>query len=1345
MRRFSLLFSIVLCVVFFLILTGAVVRSDWSPQIAANQASSAVGTAFTYQGYLTDGGAPADGAYDFLFVLYDDEDAGSQLGPSIEEHDLPVREGFFTVDLDFERDGDTVFDGTALWLEIQVRPGENDSDPYSTLAPRQSLAPTPHAIYASRASWNGLIGVPFGFADGVDDDTTYAAGPGLVLSDTTFAISATYQLPQSCIQDQVATWSGTGWSCSDVGTGTAGWSLSGNAGTTPGPNYLGTSDDRALELRVNGQRALRLEPGADSPSFVAGYGGNSISPAAVGATVGGGGRDLATNQADGDYSTVDGGAGNTAGGYASTVGGGEGNSAGGNYAIVGGGISNTTTSNYTAIGGGQDNSTSAVGATVSGGQGNEASGAYGGVSSGAVNSAAANFAAVGGGYYNAVGGAYGTVAGGGPSDLGNPTTSNNQVYDDYGVVSGGGGNVAGSDDGDPAASVAATVGGGIDNAAGATYATIGGGHGNSASSDGATVGGGDGNSATNQYATVAGGTFNSAGGANATVAGGKLNVAGQRSATVGGGESNIATGAFATIGGGSGNQVAGNYGAIPGGVNNYVGANYGFAAGFQARAEHEGSFVWSDSTPDIFVSTGPDQFLIQAAGGVGIGTNAAIPTRTLTVGGSATILGEGRLAARGVVTGTDEFDFAKGLQEPSAIDSAGNYIYVTAGATNTLTIIDVSDPDHPRPINYTTSDLHQPIDVQVAGGLAFVASELSNRLVIIDVSDPSNLRSIGSSDRLLAKPQAVHVVGNHAYVASHGENGTGLHDGLAIFDVSDPTEPLNRDFADANLEGTSDVFVAGDYAYVASQDNDRLVSFDISDPDNIVAKGYVSDFLVAPTAVQVRGNYAYVLGGGSHNLIAYDIRVPDSMAYVGQASTSLRQPESFYLAGDDAYVAFAGEPGTGAHSGLVVFDVSDPAAIQVLSVIDMSDSQPSPEKPVAIAGSGRHVYVANEAHHSVTIYDVNHLAAPAVTAGVVRADTLESLGDTQVNNNLSVGNGLNVGPGGTLIEGQLSVAGRDDNYILGNLSLGAAGLVHSDTEKTQVMYPTQQLDVHGDARFRVNDNHSLMMASPPTKGAFFDFTSNTFGAYYTPTARIEFFVPDPFTGTTHTTEVKILTQSASDDQVRGRVTIGEEIVFHHVDPAEPDPELNLRTTITLTKNGHVLPGADAAYTLGDEDDRWAAVFAANGTIQTSDGRWKENVSDLEAGLNEIRRLRPVTFNWIGNPEDGQHYGLIAQELAEVLPEIVAGGGDAGQPLGMNYAEMVPVLVNAVQEQQAQIESQADQIASLEARLSALEKGRDGPGMGPALGAGSNLFWLGGMVFLVVIAAVGGRRRLGGRS
>jgi len=175
----------------------------------------------------------------------------------------------------------------------------------------------------------------------------------------------------------------------------------------------------------------------------------------------------------------------------------------------------------------------------------------------------------------------------------------------------------------------------------------------------------------------------------------------------------------------------------------------------------------------------------------------------------------------------------------------------------------------------------------------------------------------------------------------------------------------------------------------------------------------------------------------------------------------------------------------------------------------------------------------------------------------------------------------------------------------------------------------------------------------------------------------------------------------------------------------------------------VLPGFDNSYSLGDSNNRWAAVYAADGIIQTSDSRWKENILDLDVGLEEVKRLRPVTFSWIDDPDGGSHYGLVAQEVAEVLPAIVRGG-EAKQPLGLNYAEVLPILVSAVQEQQTQIDHQADQIAALRARLTDLENERDGPAKGPALSSHSDIFWLVGLAFLTTLV-VFGRRRYGGRS
>ncbi|MHC4066263.1 MAG: hypothetical protein ACYSUI_17440, partial [Planctomycetota bacterium] len=86
---------------------------------ALNAQPYEVGTGFTYQGRLMDGGIPADGDYDFEFALYDDPGGTSPAAGPISFDDWPVSNGLFTIELDF---GSDVFTGDARWLEMGVRP-----------------------------------------------------------------------------------------------------------------------------------------------------------------------------------------------------------------------------------------------------------------------------------------------------------------------------------------------------------------------------------------------------------------------------------------------------------------------------------------------------------------------------------------------------------------------------------------------------------------------------------------------------------------------------------------------------------------------------------------------------------------------------------------------------------------------------------------------------------------------------------------------------------------------------------------------------------------------------------------------------------------------------------------------------------------------------------------------------------------------------------------------------------------------------------------------------------------------------------------------------------------------
>ncbi len=103
-----------------------------------------LGTAFTYQGRLIDGGAAANGAYDLQFSLYDLPSAGSQTGGALIKENVPVVNGLFTVELDF---GPGIFTGNALWLSMGVRPGSSTGT-FATLPVRQALTPAPTSQYS---------------------------------------------------------------------------------------------------------------------------------------------------------------------------------------------------------------------------------------------------------------------------------------------------------------------------------------------------------------------------------------------------------------------------------------------------------------------------------------------------------------------------------------------------------------------------------------------------------------------------------------------------------------------------------------------------------------------------------------------------------------------------------------------------------------------------------------------------------------------------------------------------------------------------------------------------------------------------------------------------------------------------------------------------------------------------------------------------------------------------------------------------------------------------------------------------------------------------------------------
>jgi FtsZ-binding cell division protein ZapB len=382
------------------------------------------------------------------------------------------------------------------------------------------------------------------------------------------------------------------------------WLLTGNAGTDPAVNFLGTLDDQPLCIRVDNQETFRFNPpGAIAPAWSIQRGGGDprglhavdLQSARAQATqvasgdysvIGGGRNNTASstyatvgggvnNTASGNRATIGGGRSNTASGDDATVGGGFLNNASGELATVGGGRSNTASGNLVTVGGGEGNTASSYAATVGGGGGNTASGLAATVGGGANNTASGDRATVGGGWQNTASGELATVCGG----RGNTASGSAFVGGGRGNTASGGAATIGGGLLNTASALYAIVGGGLGNTASSDYATVGGGWHNTASGGSATVGGGYTNTASGVFATVGGGGSNTASGAFSTVGGGERDTASGDRATVGGGRANTASGAFSTVGGGRGNTASGDFSVVPGGFSNTANANYNLVFG----------------------------------------------------------------------------------------------------------------------------------------------------------------------------------------------------------------------------------------------------------------------------------------------------------------------------------------------------------------------------------------------------------------------------------------------------------------------------------------------------------------------------------------------------------------------------------------------------------------------------------------------------------------------------------------------------------------------------------------------------------------------------------------------
>jgi len=361
-------------------------------------------------------------------------------------------------------------------------------------------------------------------------------------------------------------------------------------------------------------------------------------------------------------------------------------------------------------------------------------------------------------------------------------------------------------------------------------------------------------------------------------------------------------------------------------------------------------------------------------------------------------------------------------------------------------------------------------------------------------------------------------------------------------------------------------------------------------------------------------------------------------------------------------------------------------------------------------------YVTGSPNLGIETIELDGIITDHANIGSLKSTDIHSTGEINAARNVNVGRSISVGES-ALVQGTLGVEGivdvGDSMRIGRGLNIGTSVISSLDINNGKINLSTEaapylsRIDVRDELN---NDRINLISSNFQSYISLFDGSGNRMvhiSQSSGPYAVIALGENDPaFDGDGH----YILAANPNQKLLFGSLVnpagsggINYELVLHNAGSSLPSPltsDNGLQVSNSLWVGGNLR--ANGTVSVGTVAGTGAALYRNTSTgllaPSVSDERLKQNIEQIEGALDKVLNMRGVYFNWkdaddFSSDDDSRQIGMIAQEVEEILPEAVILNGVRDYKT-IRYSEMIAVLVEAIKEQQEQIEIMKDEIAVL---------------------------------------------------